>query len=380
MAKRASPETQQNTLKGNFVSEWFGHRVYPTISSGAGPLEDQISCRCPFLSVATAEPRRCIKDESSLGICTISSPSNGRRQDWLVCPYRAIDQRLLDAVVQRLYGLKRDRPVLIVPAPSLAAERVRKQITNAARKTGAAFVFFESKLGGELSVPATDRSPELAFDFTLVPVLAPDAKELKLGRHAILEIQTMDFHGSYRAVSKNLRDALRLHKKSFHQVLAFNSAWLSERIEGPNIANVFKRTFYQMALKFQIGADESSSGCVLAIPEAVWDSWQRHLGRPELEQQRDGTFSLWPPSGRPSGRVPAWIYVFDVPSAQRCSPARLNVTKVIATSAEAISHYAIQVAPRYAVAGVGEADAFVNTIRRRLRLYWPELAAADLRK
>jgi hypothetical protein len=327
VAKRVDkPPSENAATKGNFVSEWFGHRVYPIISTGSAPLSDQTDCRCPFLTVATAEPRRCVKDESSLGICTISSASNGRRQDWLVCPYRAIDQRLLDAVVQRLYGLKRDRPVLIVPAPSLAAERVRRQITSQARKTGAAFVFFESKLGGELSVPATDRSPELAFDFTLVPVIAPDGKQLKLGRHAILEIQTMDFHGSYRAVSKNLRDALRLHRLSFHRALAANPTWLSERIEGPNIANVFKRTFYQMALKFQIGADESSSGCVLAIPEAVWDSWQRHLGRPDLIQEQDGTFSLWPPAGRPAGRIPAWIYVFDVARGGRTSPAPLNIT------------------------------------------------------
>jgi hypothetical protein len=255
---------------------------------------------------------------------------------------------------------------------------VRRDVVAAVRKSGSAFVFFESKLGGELSVAATDRSPELAFDFTLVPILPNGKRGLGLGRHAILEIQTMDFHGSYQAVSKNLRDALRLHKRRFHTTLGANQEWLSQKIDGPNIANVFKRTFYQVALKFQIGADESSAGCVLALPQSVWDSWQRHLGRPDLQVEGDGTLSLWPPTGRPAGRVPAWIYVFDIDASARRSPSPIVLRHAISTSAEALAHFALQVAPRHAVAGVGTADAFVNTIRRRLRLWWPELADAEL--
>lgn len=378
MMSKRSPEPQAtDSVPGNFVSEWFGHRVFPLVSAGTRQLSDQQASRCPFLSRAIGSPRACIKPLTSSGICTISSASNGIRQDWLVCPYRAIDEPMLDAVVRRLYGLKASQDVLIVPAPSLASRGVRKNVAAAARDTGSAFVFFESKLGGELSVPATNRSPELAFDFTVIPVLPNGKGELGIGRHAILEVQTMDFHGSYRAVANNLRDALRLHSRGFHKALERNSSWLSEGIEGPNIANVFKRTFYQVALKFQIGADEATAGCVLAIPQAVWDSWQRHLGRPDLGAEADGTFSLWPPSGRPPGRIPAWIYVFDTVSVSPESPSKLIVSKIIATSAEALAHFALQVAPRYAVAGIGNNDAFVKTIRRRLRVWWPELAAAD---
>ena len=57
-----------------------------------------------------------------------------------------------------------------------------------------------------------------------------------------------------------------------------NINWLSEKIEGPNIANVFKRTFYQMVLKFKLAGHETCAGTTLALPRAVWDSWQRHLG------------------------------------------------------------------------------------------------------
>src|SRR5437667_12908286 len=99
----------------------------------------------------------------------------------------------------------------------------------------------------------------------------------------------MDFHGSYRAVVKNLEDALRLHGLQFHKELQSKPNWLGERIEGPNIANVFKRTFYQIMLNFQIGADESCAGCVLALPVSVWDSWQRHLGKPDPRTNDDGT-------------------------------------------------------------------------------------------
>lgn len=44
--------------------------------------------------------------------------------------------------------------------------------------------------------------------------------------------------------------------------------WLSERVEGPNITNVFKRTFYQMMFKFQLGHHEQCAGCVLAVPQS----------------------------------------------------------------------------------------------------------------
>ena len=38
------------------------------------------------------------------GVCTINNASNGSRQDWLVCPYRALDPNLIDNVVRRLFG------------------------------------------------------------------------------------------------------------------------------------------------------------------------------------------------------------------------------------------------------------------------------------
>jgi hypothetical protein len=55
------------------------------------------------------------------------------------------------------------------------------------------------------------------------------------------------------------------------------------------------------------------------------------------------------------------------------SPNPLVISNVIATNADAMSDYALKVAPQVAVAGAGEADRVLNRIRRRLLQWWPEL-------
>jgi len=188
----------------------------------------------------------------------------------------------------------------------------------------------------------------------------------------------MDFHGSYKRVVDNLTQSLRLHGSKFHRMVKENQHWLSDKIEGPNIANVFKRTFYQIMLKFQIGADESCAGSALALPVSVWDSWQRHLGRPDLLAKEDGTFSLQTKPRAGEKRPPAWIYVFDIDSSSRSAPNPIVVTKIIATDAETLGHYAFKVAPQAAVAGVGASDRVISSIRRRLGAWWPDLAVAPV--
>ena len=101
MAKNAGAPSKPQ--QGNFVSEWFGYRTYPTVAQDEKGNDIQQDRICPFLSRATGEPRKCIKSEASLGICSISSSSNGSRQDWLVCPYRALDDSLFEDVAHRLF-------------------------------------------------------------------------------------------------------------------------------------------------------------------------------------------------------------------------------------------------------------------------------------
>jgi hypothetical protein len=127
-------------------------------------------------------------------------------------------------------------------------------------------------------------------------------------------------------------------------------------------------------LKFQIGADESCAGCVLALPTSVWDSWQRHLGRPDLEEGADGLFHLRYSGSDPTTRISAWIYLFDVAATGQDSPSPIVLRRGIATDADAMEHYALKVAPAAAVTGAGAADRVLASIRRRIGAWWPELA------
>lgn len=360
---------------GNVISEWFGHRIYPVVADIPTARADQTEERCPFLSAAMNEMQPCTKAANSRGVCTISSSSNSTRQDWLACPFRALDSNLLDDATRRLFGYLPDDDINLTSVLRLRDESAAAQFRSKVRAGVPSVVYFQSKLGGEISISATDRSPEFSFDSTMVEVSAGDDGELRLCRHGIFEIQTMDFHGSYRAATKNLRDALRLHGERFSTMIADHPEWASEGVEGPNIANVFKRTFYQMMFKFQIGAHGHSAGCVLAIPTAVWESWQRHLGRPELVCHRDGTYRLAVPDDEMAQQEPppAWLYIFDVEPSSQMTPNQILVQRVVGTSAAAFSYWALEAAPAAALSMGGSADQLLERIQIRLATYLPEL-------
>jgi hypothetical protein len=108
-------------ISGNHhVAEWFGHRAYPVVAGTPNALRDQVNGRCPFLSDVTRRDTGCIKAANSKGVCTVSSVHRRRgRQDWLVCPIRALDLDLVEDVVVRLFGYPPDSDVNVVPAPVL---------------------------------------------------------------------------------------------------------------------------------------------------------------------------------------------------------------------------------------------------------------------
>lgn len=358
--------------RGNYVSEWFGHPVYPNVVSTADSLAGQRTELCPFLSQAKSEAQRCIKSEAARGVCTISTLPRGDRQDWLVCPYRALDPNLVGNAVGRLFGFGVGQSALIFPAVRLVDHSMREQVNATLGAGGRAFIYFDEKLGGELSIPRTARSPEFAFDVTIFEV---DLREQKphIGRFGVMEIQTMDFHGSYRHAVRNLKDAFRLHGDDFGAALQSRSDWLSEEIEGPNIANVFKRTFYQIMFKFQLGKSARCAGCVLAIPLSVWNSWQPHLGMPELVKEADGTYSLFKPGEPRPAPVPAWIYAFDLDAASAQTPSPIVFSKIIATDAPSLSYYALDVAPAAALDNITSETGMLSLVARRLARLWPEL-------
>ena len=327
-----SPQSEMAKSKGgpgagsNFVSEWFGHRIYPDIVASEEAIREQQAEQCPFLSGALGESRKCIKADAAKGVCTISSPSNGVRQDWLVCPYRALSDELVSQSIRQLFALSDTSHPLVLPAATLSKPDVRRAIEAQLNTNRPVFLYFDKKTSGELSIPATKRSPEFAFDVTVVELTLKNGHP-HIGRFGILEIQTMDFHGSYRNAVRNLREGLRMHPGTFADVVQANQWWLADGVEGPNIANVFKRTFYQMMFKFELGRHARCVGCVLAIPKAVWDSWQRHLGAPELSVEADGTYRLLTPGRINRTRVPRGS-MYSSPIHHQASPhPRLERTR-----------------------------------------------------
>jgi hypothetical protein len=281
-------------------------------------------------------------------------------------------------MVCRLYGIAPLDPVLIRPVVVLAEEAGRSEILNAVHGKQRVFVYFQDKLGGEIGLSKTGASPELSFDITVAELL-PAAQvglwsgiepAVTVGKYGVIELQTTDTHGSYSHAVSALASALDLHKERFSEQLAENSEWAGRKIEGPNISNVFKRTFYQISFKFQVTKRETSVGCALALPQPVWDSWQPFLGAPELHEQPDGTWRLLDDQeARPSD----WIYVFDIDTEPGAGgqPAPIRVSLVIGTDAATLGRAALEIAPAKAVAHGGEHDAVADAIIRRLGRYLP---------
>lgn len=359
---------------GNYIAEWFGHRVYPVVADTDRAYADQTGKRCPFVSDVTGTSTECVKP-SSKGVCTVSSNSNGERQDWLACPYRVLDPVLLDSAVRRLFDHDADAEVNLVPMPTLEKLSAAKKFRAAVRDGVPSIVYFQNRLGGEIGIRATRRSPQQSFDATMIEILPGDSPGgLKLGRYGIFEIQTMDFHGSYRDAMANLQSALHLHKRGFAAAVQQNPQWVSEGMEGPNIANVFKRTFYQMMFKFQIGGHGDSTGCVFALPRAVWDSWQRHLGAPEMVEHEDGTWRLHTDRFELPSKPSSWIYVFDIATDADVSPSPIKLWRVIGTSAEILAHYALDVAPAAALEVGGSVEQLLDSAQKKLLRCLPELS------
>lgn len=366
----------------HYVGEWFGQRIYPEVQLDDASLEAMRTQSCPFLTAAAGEAQECIKATPSQGVCTITS-KDARRYgvdvgsiDWLVCPYRTLDHRLLNEVARRLFDVAVD--ALIVAAATLDEPATRASIRATLDASAPVFVYFRARLGGEISLSPTDRSPEFSFDITMVELL-PGSGDPEIGRYAIVEVQTMEFHGSYGRATTALRNALDLHPSNFADQVGENPEWAGRAIQGPSIADTFKRTFYQMIFKFQLGLHESCAGTVLALPRAVWNSWQPHLGGPELQDDpRDPTRRSLP---RPEGvalteEAAAWILVFDTDQTQGISPNPLVIDMVIETDTPTLLHYAFDVAPEAAFGGGATERLYADICNKMLGL-WPELRAVS---
>lgn len=361
-----------NGRNGNFVSEWYGQRIYPVVRLDVRSVTGGNAGKCVFLSEVLHRSTNCVKNANSSGVCTISSSSNGVRQDWLVCPYRVIGSTIVSRGCQFIFG--RAETIEPVPASLLKDEAERSRLVDAINASGVGYVFFQDKLGGEISVIGTARSPEMAFDVTVVEIRPDGDGSFTVSRYGILELQTMDYHGTYRHAVNNLRDGLRLHEETFADALRANlPRWSGQGVQSPNIANVFKRTFYQMLLKFRLGGDGSAAaGTVLAIPQSVWDSWQPFLGAPELEDEAPGIKRLKVVAGglkEPS--LNAYICVFDLDAESIASVSPVVIRHFIRVSPERMTHHAFTEVPAHILKSIQTDESVVATIKARLGEWWP---------
>lgn len=133
---------------GNFVAEWFGHRVWPIVDQSETARINQSRRACPFLTAATSEPSACVKMAKDwtepYGVCTISSDSNGTRQDWIACPYRTFDQHftLLETTVRAAYELEEGTSLALLPLTVLHRPDQRQLMIDALATDGHVFLFF----------------------------------------------------------------------------------------------------------------------------------------------------------------------------------------------------------------------------------------------
>ena len=345
----------------NFISEWYGVRLYPS-ASGAGAssaIESFRNKRCPFLSSALEEPTACIKNSNSSGVCTITT-TRRRISDWIVCPYRVLEKRIICEVTRKIFSDPREE-IPVYPVVHLQNESRRSDmLARASEET--VYLFFQDKLGGEINVRGSTVTPELSFDITIMECRSEN-NWLLLRRYGLFEVQTMDFHGSYRHAVQALESAVDLHSGNFGTQLERNQHWAGRGIEGPNIANVFKRTIYQLILKFELAGRDRCAGVVLGLPEAVWESWAPHFGGLAWAdgdgESADGDVDVLDNS---------WILVLAPEQHPESGRSMMEIRKEIQLGAQALVRRTFTVVPerlaRETLPGLPE-----NIVRRTRRFY-----------
>lgn len=367
MAKQQpQPVDPTGPERGNYIAEWFGYRVWPKVDRSAAAATDQANRNCPFLSAASRTQMECGKrargyDEPT-GVCTISSDSNGERQDWLACPYRIVDQHftVLGGAVRTIYKIPPTDEIILVPTTVLSTKDTQDEIAAALASAKRVFAFSGNKFGGEVDIPETESSPGGKVDVSVIEILKlRDGAPSEFGKHLFFEIQTADFHGSpLHAVRLLSEKCPRGSTDNFHQRFADGIGDCGKKVEGPNKANIFKRTIYQMVWKMELAKAPSSAGFAIILPVPVWQSWLRHLGSPRLEvspNETDVFFLKLPesveavPSGPLKSDEESWVFVFDIDRESVESPNTLRIIYRVHTPARSLLYYAFEAAPKYAI-------------------------------
>ncbi|WP_197453409.1 PDDEXK family nuclease [Caulifigura coniformis] len=341
---------------------------------------DQSQCQCPFISIATGEQIECVKvrDGEPYGVCTISSDSNGERQDWIACPHRTLDQHftLLSTAVQRAFGIASADDLTLAPVSALRTPEQQQRVRESFRLGKRVFLFTGTKLGGEVDFRETDASPGAAVDMSVIEVTGLDesGQPLTFGNHLLFEIQTSDFHGSPLHAAGALRAVCPRGeaREGYHDELRKRPEIAGTGVEGPNKANIFKRTIYQMIFKIELARDSECAGFAIILPVPVWQSWLRHLGCPDLEAIGSDArkMRLRTPGDAESGlNAHATVYVFDIDRESKESPSPLIVVREVEVSAAALTHHAFVRASNEAIQR-GVTESFRKSFKDRVRKGW----------
>lgn len=367
--------------KGNFIAEWFGYRVWDKVDTALQTHDLRTSTECPFLSKAIGHTKTCIKTgkgERPTGVCTISSDANGSRQDWLACPYRTLDEEftLIKEAVHLLYGVPRDADVLILSGEAIKQESYQKLLCDAINSgIRRAFIFLADKMGGEVDIPETTHTPGTKVDVSIIEVLSVGADGVpdKYGKHLHYEIQTADFHGSPLHAVREIEElAARANTpQAFYDELSADIQRCGIGVEGPNKSNIFKRTFYQAVLKIQFAQQQDDcAGFVLVIPTAVWESWKKHLGKPDMPAQNGITALARNQEEREAimASTKAWIFVFEIEDAQPLDghPRPLKIVQRVGVTTEMLTHFAFEKVGQAALSNA-VISTYRNSIDQRIR-------------
>lgn len=380
MSSRKKPE--KGTTSGNFIAEWFGHRVWDSVDFGDSAIKNQSTRTCPFLSSAIGETKRCIKTSgrsSPTGVCTISSDSNGIRQNWLACPYRTLDEEftILTKAIRLLYDVHEDTPISIFSGERIKTEEGRNLLQAKMNdQHERVFVFMADKLGGEIDFPETQASPGTKVDVSVIEVKScnESGTPSEFGKHLIYEIQTADFHGSPLHAVKELEEIFPegCESEDCHKRLSEDIEICGIGVEGPNKSNVFKRTFYQAVLKILMAQHNDCAGFVLILPSSVWSSWKKHLGNPEIKKIDSQKSILRASHEDPENQLAinkSWIFVFDIDHDSETTPHPLILKEAISASAHALQEHAFEKAARAAFKS-GVINKYREVFYERIQSSW----------
>ena len=118
---------------------------------------DSLPSGARSFQASTGTERQCVKSENSRGVCTVTTTS-GATRDWMVCPFRALDEALLTAAASRIFG---PRPANIAAYPVTRLESPDfVQTARTLQEQGKhVSVYFQQKLGGEINISCDAANP-----------------------------------------------------------------------------------------------------------------------------------------------------------------------------------------------------------------------------